>query len=277
MRLVNGVPAETLNLADRSIQFGDGVFRTVKCQSGKLAFWARHYRKLCADCTMLGIAAPAEALLLDEMRQLLDQTGWLDAVFKIIVTRGESARGYAVPAGIVPNRILQIAPWHPYPQQGYQEGVTIRLCHIRASWQPALAGVKHLNRLDNVMARREWSDPSILEGLLLDRDGHVLEGVMSNVVALLDGALVTPLLESGGVAGVMRGVALDAARHLGWDVAERALSLDVFLQAERVWLCNSLMGLMPVVALEKQCWPVEEMHPLACEVKKMEQNEWVCV
>lgn len=277
MRLVNGQSAQTLALTDRAIQFGDGVFRTVKCCDGKLAFWTRHYRKLCADCATLGITAPDEAVLLDEMRQLLAQTGWHDAVFKIIVTRGESARGYAVPAGIVPNRIVQIAPWSAYPQQGYREGVTIRLCRIRACWQPALAGVKHLNRLENVMARREWSDPAILEGLLLDRDGQVLEGVMSNVLASLDGALVTPVLESGGVAGVMREVALEAARRLGWPVAERVLPLEVFLQAQQVWLCNSLLGLMPVAALEKQRWPVQEMHPLACEVKQMEQEEWVCV
>lgn len=277
MRLVNGVPVETLALADRSIQFGDGVFRTVKCQAGRLAFWVRHYRKLCADCAALGIAAPAEALLLEEIRQLLGQTGWQDAVFKIIVTRGESVRGYAVPADIVPNRIVQIAPWSAYPQQLYREGAVIRLCATPATWQPALAGVKHLNRLENVMARREWADPAILEGLLLDRDGWVLEGVMSNVMVLLDGVLVTPLLDSGGVAGVMREVALEAARRLDWPMAERPLPLDVFLQAERLWLCNSLLGLMPVAALEEQRWLVEEMNPLACEVKQMEQEEWVCV
>lgn len=277
MRLVNGMPAQMLALADRSIQFGDGVFRTVKCQAGRLAFWARHYRKLCADCAVLGITAPAETVLLDEMRQLLGQTGWQGAVFKIIVTRGESARGYAVPAGIVPNRIVQITPWSAYPQLLYREGATVRLCETRATWQPALAGVKHLNRLENIMARREWADPAILEGLLLDRDGCVLEGVMSNVLAWRNGELVTPLLESGGVAGVMREVALEAARRLGWAVAERALPLDVFLQAEQVWLCNSLLDLMPVAALEEQRWSVEEMHPLACEVKQMEQNEWLCV
>ncbi|MBS1155390.1 MAG: hypothetical protein H6R07_1314 [Proteobacteria bacterium] len=277
MRLVNGVPAQTLALADRAFQFGDGVFRTIKCCDGKLALWARHYRKLCADCAVLGIAAPAETVLLDEMRQLLGQAGWRDAVFKITVTRGESVRGYAIPAEVVHNRIVQIAPWCEYPRQGYRDGVTIRLCQMRATWQPVLAGVKHLNRLENVLARREWTDPAIFEGLLLDRDGYVLEGVMSNVIALLDGVLATPALESGGVAGVMREVALDAARRQGWDVAECALPLDDFLRAERVWLCNSLLGLMPVAALEKQRWPVDEMHPLASKIKQMEQEEWVSV
>lgn len=277
MRLVNGSLAETLALADRSIQFGDGVFRTIKCRSGKLAFWARHYRKLCADCAVLGIPSPAESVLLNDIRLLLTQTGWPDAVFKIIVTRGESARGYAMPAGICPNRIVQIAPLAAYPETLYQEGAQIRLCKMRATWQPALAGVKHLNRLENVMARREWAAPAILEGLLLDRDGGVLEGVMSNVLALQGGELVTPLLESGGVAGVMREVVLGSAQRLGWPVAERALLLDQFLASERVWLCNSLLGLMPVARMGLQCWPVETSSSLAQEVARMEQEEWLCV
>ncbi|MDR3410063.1 MAG: aminodeoxychorismate lyase [Formivibrio sp.] len=277
MRLVNGNPAQALALADRSIQFGDGVFRTVKCRAGHLAFWARHYRKLCADCAVLGIAAPAETQLLDEIRQLLAQTGWPDAVFKIIVTRGESVRGYAAVADIVPNRIVQIAPRHAYPAQGYEQGVTVRLCRMRASWQPALAGVKHLNRLENVMARREWSDPAILEGLLLDRDGNVLEGVMSNVLALSDGKLVTPRLDTGGVTGVMREVALDAARRLHLPVAEQALALETLWAADRVWISNSLLGLMPVVSLDGHFWQVEKLHPLTREVVQMEREEWQCV
>ncbi len=277
MRLVNGKLAETLALADRSIQFGDGVFRTVKCQAGRLAFWARHYRKLCADCAVLGISAPAEALVLDDIRQLLGQTVWPDAVFKIMVTRGESTRGYAVPAGIVPNRIVQIAPLPAYPQQLYREGAQLCLCKTPATWQPALAGVKHLNRLENVMARREWVDPTILDGLLLDRDGNVLEGVMSNVLVLQEGELVTPRLDTGGVAGVMRGVVLGAAQRLGWPVAERALSLDAFWKAERVWISNSVLGLMPVTRLAQQCWSMEKMNPLAQEVARLEQEEWLCV
>lgn len=273
MRLVNGHPADSLPLSDRAIQFGDGVFRTLKLVDGGLAFWSRHYAKLCADCVVLGIVPPEEADLLADICTLLNRSGWRSATVKLIVTRGESARGYAIPADIHPNRIAQIAPLPTYPENLYREGVRIRLCEIRAGWQPALAGVKHLNRLENVLARQEWSDPAIQEGLLLDRDGHVLEGVMSNVLAKLDGQLVTPRLDGGGVAGVMREVALDAAARLEWQATERPLTLDELLRAERLWLCNSLIGLIPVSSLDAKRWDVDAHCALHHEMIHLENNE----
>lgn len=277
MRLVNGKWIDTLALTDRAVQFGDGVFRTVKYASGGLVFWERHYRKLVADAAVLGITAPDEALLLDDIRRLLVKNRFTEAVFKIIISRGESGRGYAIPAEIQPTRIVQIALLPDYPDEVYAVGVTLRLCTIRAGWQPALAGVKHLNRLENVLARREWDDPAILEGLLLDRDGNVLEGVMSNVLARFGNELVTPVLDAGGVAGVLREVALEAARQLGWRSSERRLSRNELLAADRVWICNSLIGVMPVAALGASCWQVDAPDPLREQIARFEEKETSCV
>jgi len=272
MRLVNGVAAESLPLADRAIQFGDGIFRTIKMLGGQPQFWARHYRKLCADCAALGIAAPDEATLLEEIGRLRVQSGFFDATIKIIVTRGESVRGYAIPAGIAPNRIVQIAPLHLYPESLYRDGASIRLCTTRASWQPALAGIKHLNRLENVLARREWSDPAILDGLMLDRDGCVIEGVMSNVLMLKDGIVATPDLSCAGVAGVMRDVALDAAKRLGWPPAIRAMTLDELRAADAVWICNSLIGIAPVRQMDETLWLPNQELAHAAETIVKEEN-----
>lgn len=273
MRLVNGRPSDTLSLNDRAIQFGDGVFRTIKQRAGRLVFWRRQYRKLCADCATLGIAAPIEALLLADIRALTSQTGLQDAVIKIIVSRGESQRGYAVPADCQAKRIVQIAALPNYPASLYQQGATLRLCEIRASWQPALAGIKHLNRLENVLARREWSDPAILEGLLLDRDGYVLEGVMSNVLVRKANTLQTPLLDAGGVAGVMREVVLEAAANLGWQLEQCRLTPDDLHSADKIWICNSLLGLMPVSRLDDAVWPVAEPDLLSAQVAQIEEKE----
>jgi 4-amino-4-deoxychorismate lyase len=271
MRLVNGATAESLPLADRALQFGDGVFRTIKMIKGQPQFWSRHYRKLCADCTALGIEAPDESTLRDEIGLLYVNSGFADATIKIIISRGESARGYAIPAGITPRRIVQIAPLHSYPESLYTQGACIRLCTMRASWQPALAGIKHLNRLENVLARREWNDPAILDGLLLDRDGMVIEGVMSNVLIKQGTALVTPDLSSAGVAGVMRDVAMAAARRLGWQVNVQPISLDELRAADSVWLCNSLIGLMPVRQMDDTYWlPNRDLVHAATEISKEE-------
>ncbi|BCL76008.1 aminodeoxychorismate lyase [Jeongeupia sp. HS-3] len=252
IRLVDGVPAESLPLADRAIQFGDGVFRTLSIRDGGIPFWQRQMAKLAHDAAAIGIVAPPADVWLDDLRAHSPES----ATVKLMLTRGESARGYVVPADCQPHRITQITPLPPPVERG--AGVTIRICETRASWQPRLAGIKHLNRLENVLARSEWTDLAIFDGLLLDRDGDVIEGSMSNVLLLEDGALLTPTLDGGGVAGVMRDVAFAAATGLGWQTGEARISLSRLLQAERVWLCNSLIGLVPVARLAEQSWSA---HP----------------
>ncbi|WP_164521532.1 aminodeoxychorismate lyase [Iodobacter ciconiae] len=242
MRLLNGQPQNRISMADRAFQFGDGVFRTMRCTGGAIEFWARHYSHLEQDCAALGIVCPSASILLEDLSRLRP----VDAVLKIIITRGETARGYSVPDQLLPNRIVQLAALPAYPEQLYQQGVKVRVCSTQASWQPALAGVKHLNRLENVLARREWHDPDIFEGLMLDRDGFVIEGVMSNVLVLSDNILSTPKLEQSGVSGVMCEVIFDAAVQHGLQVEKRAWTLDEIKQSDAIWLTNSLMGLLPV-------------------------------
>lgn len=245
MRLLNGEVQEVISMADRAFQFGDGVFRTLRCEGGKIEFWARHYARLQQDCAVLGLDCPAEEILLDDLRRLQP----VDAALKIIITRGETARGYLAPPALPVNRIVQVAALPVYPDFLQQQGASLRICSTRASWQPALAGVKHLNRLENVLARREWSDPAIFEGLMLGRDGEVVEGVMSNVLVLRDSILSTPKLDQSGVSGVMLEAVLDAAAQDGFKTEKRVLMPDELASADAIWLTNSLMGLLPVSSL----------------------------
>ncbi|UXY16631.1 aminodeoxychorismate lyase [Chitiniphilus purpureus] len=271
MRWVNGCAADSLSLADRAFQFGDGVFRSLRCEGGGIPYWGRHLAKLAADCAALGIAAPDEAVWHADLQLAAPA----DAAIKLTVTRGESVRGYAVPQTSLPNRVLQLAPLPPPPPG---QGVRVRWCEMRAGWQPRLAGVKHLNRLENVMARAEWCDPEVFEGLLLDRDGHVLEGVMSNVLALSGRVLFTPRLDGGGVAGVMRGVAIDAAARVGVAVRETALTPASLLAADRLWLSNSLIGLVPVRELAGQHWgthPLDAAFAEAIAAIRKEETLWL--
>ncbi|SMC29221.1 4-amino-4-deoxychorismate lyase [Andreprevotia lacus DSM 23236] len=275
-RLVNGSPADTLALADRAVQFGDGVFRTLKMVGGAVPFWLRQLDRLTHDAALLGIEAPAASDWLADIAELHRQ-GVRDAALKFIVTRGESQRGYAVPDVVKPTRIAQAAPLPAYPDTLQSDGVAVRWCDTKASWQPRLAGIKHLNRLENVLARNEWRDAAIFEGLMCDRDGAVIEGVMSNVLLQEGKALVTPKLESGGVAGVMRSVALEAAARLNWSVSEININPERLLRANRVWLCNSLIGMVPVRELAGRHW---ESHPadqqLLEVIRTMEKEETAC-
>ena len=244
MILVDGVATTVVPAEDRGLAYGDGVFRTFAVRDGTPLHWRRHYAKLADDCAAIGIRCPAEAVLSDDLRRACEATG--DLVVKIVVTRGRGPRGYAYFDDSEPTRILYTAPRVPYPPEYASAGVSVRRCRLRLADQPALAGIKHLNRLENVLARAEWNDPAIAEGLLCDRADSVIGGTMTNVFIARGGELATPVLSRCGVAGVTRERVLEAARSLGVPCEAADIAWDALLQADEVMLVNSLAGLWPV-------------------------------
>lgn len=260
MMLVNGTPANTIPADDRGLAYGDGVFRTLRCVNSQPLHWARQYARLAHDCGRLSIVCPGEDLLLEETRKVA--SAYADAAVKIIVTRGAGPRGYAPPALPVPARIVvandETSSRAPAgaarePLEG-AAAIQARICDLRLAHQPALAGVKHLNRLENVLARAEWRDTEIREGLLLDQEGNAIGGTMSNLFIVENGVLVTPDLSRCGVAGVTRDrvMALAAKRGIAWRV--EALSLQRVLTADELFFVNSLIGLWPVARLAARTW-----------------------
>lgn len=250
--LVNGHSDLALSPLDRGLAYGDGVFRTMRVQQGIAFGWALHFEKLAADCKALGMACPAAEVLSADIRQLF-MTDEL-AVAKVIVTRGESLRGYAVPAAAEPTRIIIKSPFPSYAEENYNDGVDLYLCRLRLSRQPKLAGVKHLNRLENVMARMEWSDSRFADGLLLDDKGRVIECTASNIFARFGKMLLTPDLTQCGVAGITRQRILEAAPRLGYRPRVAHLPLSRLMQADEVVICNSLYGVWQVKSLNNQHW-----------------------
>ncbi len=250
MTLINGLPADVISAHDRGLLYGDGVFRTLKRAGGVSLCWARHYRKLAGDCAALRLDCPAASELESDLARLPP-----DGVAKIIITRGPGVRGYAVTAAQPPTRIVTSGALPDYPPHHQAEGVRVHLCRLRLASQPALAGIKHLNRLENVLARMEWSDPGIAEGMLLDEAGNVIEGTMSNVFAWHEGALHTPDLARCGVAGVQRERILAFARELGLAVHIGVLPLARLMAAEEVMLCNSVIGIWQVREFNGRVWP----------------------
>lgn len=255
MILVNGSPAASLPADDRGLAYGDGVFRTMRVVDGLPLHWALHYQKLAADCLRLNIACPAEVLLLEDVRQVA--AGHAAAAAKIIVTRGSGQRGYAPPLEQQPLRVVSASPVPMgYASKSVEQGIQVRLCNLRLSHQPALAGAKHLNRLENVLARAEWQEASVGEGLLLDQSGHAIGGTMSNLFIVRNGSLYTPDLSRCGVAGVTRDRVKCIAGQISIDCHETEISLQSILAADELFLVNSLIGLWPVVRLDMHHWPV---------------------
>jgi 4-amino-4-deoxychorismate lyase len=246
--LVDGEPTDRISCLDRGMLYGDGIFETIAVEGGRLRFWMRHLARLQAGCLRLGIPPPDGGRLLNEARLAI--SGVSRAVLKIIVTRGAGGRGYRPAAQVSPTRIIQLLPWPDYADSCRDPGVAVRLCRLRLGCSPRLAGIKHLNRLEQVLARSEWDDPAIPEGLLLDADDHLVEGTMSNLFLVRNDRLLTPELTRCGVAGVVRTVVMELAGRLALPTQVKALGLADLWEADEVFLTNSVIGIWPVVAVD---------------------------
>lgn len=244
MMIINGLSGEFVSANDRGLVYGDGVFRTMLVRDGQLVLWQQHYNKLQQDCSALGIECPSMQTLTAELDQLIQTRS--DGVAKIIITRGTGARGYAPPAHPQPTRILNLSPSPIYPDSYANSGVCMHICHLRLGHQPKLAGIKHLNRLENVLAAAEWDAADIAEGLLLDEAGHIIEGTRSNLFLVKDGALFTPDVSRCGVAGLQRERVMAWAKQRGVACKVAGLLLDDLLAADEVFVVNSVIGLWPV-------------------------------
>lgn len=167
---------------DRGLAYGDGLFETLLVHEGRAVWWDAHWRRLRWGAERLRIALPDERVVAAEASDLIE--GMTHGVLKCVLTRGSGGRGYAPPAEAEPMLVLSL---HAPPAATPSQGLEVRWCDTRLALQPALAGIKHLNRLEQVMARMEWNAPSIHEGLMLDTDERVICATAGNVFARIGG------------------------------------------------------------------------------------------
>ncbi len=254
MMLINGAASTQLDARDRGLHYGDGVFSTLRVRDGEAALWEQHIERLCSGCRHLGIAPPDAQRLQAEARQVC--AGAVRGVLKIIITRGVGGRGYAPLRVSAPTRIVALHPWPEVPEKNWHEGVRVRVNSLRLTRTPRLAGIKHLNRLEQVLARAEWDDATIAEGLMLDDNDQVIEATAANVFVVRGGELLTPALHECGVAGVMRAVILQLAHAAGLQARECRLRLDDVRGADEIFLTNSVIGVWPVRELDTISKPI---------------------
>ncbi len=265
--LINGKSTTSISAYDRGLHYGDGLFETIAVSAGKPCLWQRHMQRLVDGCERLGIPFPGEDILRNEaVAEIGDRPR---GVLKIILTRGEGEFGYQPLPNPDPSRLLSCAPWPELPDRASTEGVVARICSTRLDRNSALAGIKHLNRLPQVLARGEWNDPEVAEGLMLDNHEHLIEGTKSNLFLVKDGRLRTPELRHCGVAGVLRGLVMDIATERGIPVEVTDLGLTDLWDAEALFLTNSLIGIWPVREVSGHTFPINRMDKdLVATVKR---------
>jgi 4-amino-4-deoxychorismate lyase len=246
--LINGASIDVVPALDRGLAYGDGLFESIRFVGTVAPLWSRHMQRLTLSCERLRLPVPDLAQLKRDALQV--SRGLAQSVVRITVTRGIGERGYAPPLSPQPTRIVTAFAAPQVSDEVYSRGVWVRVCDIRLAEQPLLAGMKHLNRLEQVLARAEWNDPSIAEGVLCDTHGHVISATMANVFALVDGVLLTPAVDRCGVAGVARAEILATCPQ----AQVGPLTLDALRDADEVFLSSSVRGILPVHSLGERTY-----------------------
>lgn len=233
-----------VHASDRGLAYGDGLFETMAVHDGRIPRLDLHFERLREGCVRLDIACPEAALIEADLRALLPPGG--RCVAKVIVTRGSAARGYRPPAHTLPTRIVGVGPWPEYPATHYSDGVRLGICRTPLAENPALAGLKHLGRLEQVLGQAELRATGHVEGLMSTTRGHVIGGTASNVFCVEHGVVCTPRLDRAGVRGVARRLVIARAVDLGLTVREDDLTLARLTGADEVFVTNAIFGLWPV-------------------------------
>src|ERR1700733_4906656 len=243
--LVDGQPALDLDVLDRGLHYGDGLFETIACRAGHARFLDLHLQRLTAGCTRLGIRYADFPAIAASIRDLA--AGQTACIIKLILTRGSAtARGYGANGDERARAVLLQYPWPPEDAASWEQGIVMRTAEGRLGENPLLAGLKHLNRLEQVLIRGEWTDAAIQEALVFSSSGWLVSGTMSNVFLVKDGRIMTPAITSAGVSGVMRRVVLREAQRSGIASAELALDAAAVAAAEEIFLTNARIGIWPV-------------------------------
>ena len=251
---VNGRPEAALSPVERGLHYGDGLFETIACLEGRPRFLDLHLDRLRGGCERLGIQFPARDELRHEILSLA--AGPKRAIVKLLLTRGPAVvRGYGTTGSEQPTRVTLRYRWEEDPRLA-DGGVHVRTAALRLAESPALAGLKHLNRLEQVMARREWSDAGIAEALMFSTGGRLISGVMSNVFLIEGGVLRTPRVDRCGVAGIMRRVVLREAARAGIAAEESVLEGADLARTRELFLTSAVIGLRPVRSVDgRTCAP----------------------
>jgi 4-amino-4-deoxychorismate lyase len=244
-------------LDNRAMAYGDGLFETMSLRAGRVHFLTFHIERLVNGARRLGLSLDVAGLKAELVRFIayLESRQVHDGVLKVLLVRGGAAQGYRYDADHSDAlRLVSYRSCGEFERERVS-GIKVIKCHTTLAENPKLAGMKHLNRLEQVLARAEWSDPSVREGLMYLDNGELIEGTMSNVFCVRGKCLLTPDLSKAGVSGVMRRVIIELlAPSLGLDVSVGELTERDVLLADEVFISNSLIGIWPIKSYQNKEW-----------------------
>ena len=251
--MMNGIETSAIDIADRGLAYGDGLFETMRVIEGEIPLFSHHLRRFLKGVAVLGLGDETrlkrdfQHYVQSALIRIKDNACFGSSIVKMMVTRGNGGRGYLPPEEANCHFIVQVFDFPYYPSSFSTEGISLRECQYRLGFQPQLAGIKHLNRLDQVLASQELLNEP--EGLLMDYDDKVIEGTKSNLLVFKNGQVLTPNLSSCGVHGVLRDELLEPSNKLNLRVKIEDLTLDDVVDSDALAMINSVFGIWFVQTL----------------------------
>ena len=256
----DGKGVEYVSISDRGFQYGDGLFETVAIRNGEPRLWPYHADRLARGCERLGINMPSETALSAGVIHALTHSDApaTHAVVKIIVSAGVGQRGYGRTIADAPSTLFRAFPAAPLALESYQEGIDTVICKTQLATDSPTAGLKTLNRLEQVLARSEFADSDVFEGLTMDAAGNIICGTMSNVFFIRDKIISTPSLDRCGVEGVMRRHIIETLQQRGIATSIQPFAAANLAHVDEVFISNSQFGILPVRSCLQMTWAVGE-------------------
>ena len=266
--LINGIFKKNISVLDRGLAYGDGIFETMNWRVSKpnkvqiygVEFWERHLERLKIGCNKIKLPMPSKDLLNSYKNKILKkslESNINSGVLKIIITRGVGGRGYKYESNLKPTIIFLSFPAKTIDQKLYNTGVKVKLCKTDILENKRISGIKHLNRLDSVIARSEWNN-NYFEGLFLDKSGNLLEGTMTNIFFIKNKILYFPNLKSCGIEGIMSQVIKEKTNLFFEGFMERNLKFSEINNFDAMFLTNSIIKVVPVKYLENVSFTITD-------------------
>jgi len=272
--LINGAKQSKISIFNRNVQFGDGLFETCVVENKKILFWVNHFARLNRGCEQLKISKVDESVWLSDVKKALSLCSYDHCVVKLILSRGESLRGYGFKDDIKPVRAVIVSELQ---KTTLNNSFCLEYCQSGYDSNPKLAGIKHCNRLEQVLARAGLKSD---EGIMLDENHNVISVTQGNIYAIHGNTLITPKLDKCGVEGTRRDVILDLAKLLGIKVKVDTLSVKELGQANEVFISNSIIGIQSISQIGDISFSenlITKKIKDAFMEKREDSNSWQCI
>ncbi len=268
--MINSLTTSQLQL-DRGLHYGDGLFETIAIKSGQAELLTEHINRLKESCNKLKFINVDFSNITQE---IINEAKKINkGIIKLIVTRGSGGRGYSIPDNMKATYLILQYPWPNYSNSNWKNGVFVKKCDLVLAQQPCLAGMKHLNRLENIIAKMELISSEFIEGILCDSDNNVIEATSSNVFIVKDKQIFTPSLELCGVSGVMREQVIKRALDTQLKINIQLVPYKILLNADEIFLTNSIIGIWPVSKLNERIYTNFPITRKIMKLLNVEYNE----